>query len=95
MKLKIFGHTYKVVKQKKMVDNGGVRGLCIPEKQLILIDADLVGQEYIQTLVHEVVHAILSRTGIEQAKLSEGVEEIICENIATAITENFKLTYKK
>jgi Zn-dependent peptidase ImmA (M78 family) len=41
--------------------------------------------------VHEMVHAIFDRSGLNQTQTSHDVQEILCENIATVLTENFKV----
>lgn len=47
-----------------------------------------------QALLHENIHAILHRTGIEQTSISEDVVETICENISVFITESYHLKPK-
>ena len=70
----------------------GACGEYNPHLSIITIDSELVGKQYMHTLIHEIVHSITCRTGIEQAVRESGVLEIISENVATAIVENFKLT---
>lgn len=94
MKLKIFGKIFRVLKAKNFSSHYGLRGLFDPDKELIKVDSELIGDQYFITIIHELVHGVIYRTGIDQAKLSEGVEEVICENVAVAIVENFKLTPK-
>jgi hypothetical protein len=92
MTLNIFGQKIRVLKRKNLARDSGLVGLWEPHIQLISIDADLVGKEYMQCLIHEIIHAVISRTGISQGLREQGVEEIISENVATALIENFKLT---
>lgn len=92
MTINIFGQKIRVLKRKNMIRDHGVRGLYEPDLNLISIDAALVGKEFIQTILHELCHSVINRTGITQGMREVGVEEIICENIATALVENFKLT---
>lgn len=94
MRLKIFGSIIRVLKKKDMSQQG-LRGLYMPKEKLILVDSELLDDDFMQCLVHELVHSVIYRTGIDQAQISAGVEEIICENIATAIIENFTLKAKK
>ena len=95
MKLKIFGQMIRVLKEHDLTETQGARGLCFQDKKLIFIDSDLTGDEYLQTLLHEVVHAVIQRTGIHESGLTDEVEEIICDNVATAIVENFKIKIKR
>lgn len=99
MTLNIFGKQVRVLKKKNLGEDAGtdhvLAGYYDPTNSVIAIDESLVGDEYYHTLVHEIVHAVLHRTGVIQSRLSMDVHEIICENIATALTENFKLTKKK
>ena len=94
MKLNIFGQIIRVLKRRDMIASSGCRGMYRPDEKLIEIDESQVGYEYWHTLVHEIVHSVIYRTGIDQARLDPGVEEILCENVSTAINENFKLTKK-
>ena len=80
-----------VLKEKNLTETQNARGLYFHDKGMIFIDADLTGNDYLQTLLHELIHAVIQRTGIEESGIPEGIEEIICDNVATAIVENFKL----
>ena len=75
-----------------MAEETGCRGQYLSNQSIILIDAEQVGIDYIQTLIHEIIHVVEDRTGIDQTGLSHGVSEIISENVATALVENFKIT---
>lgn len=94
LRLKIFGQIIKVLKKKGLLEKG-YRGMYSPCRQEIVLDASLNRQASDHTLVHELVHAVWNRTGIDQANISPGIEEVLCENVATAITENFTLKLKK
>lgn len=91
MKLKIFGSNIRVKMIRGMIEVHGLRGLYQPALKVISIDSDQPKEDQMQTLLHEVVHVVINRIGIDQAKISEGVEEIICESVATALIENFKI----
>lgn len=68
-------------------------GLYSHEKKIIVIEKSQIGLVAQHTLLHECVHAIFDRTGINQS-LSSDLEEVICENIATFLVENFHLRDK-
>lgn len=94
MKLKIFGATVRVFKKHNLIEETNAEGWFMPDTNTILIDAELVGDEFMLTLLHEVGHAIFARTGLSQAGISKEVEEILVENFSVALVENFKLRLK-
>lgn len=90
--------TYKVnilgVKTKVLLKDLGqedLNGYFDPTKNQIVIDENLKESEYYKTLIHETIHAAFHRASIIQA-IDEGVEEIICDLVATVLTENFRIT---
>ena len=90
--LKIFGEIFKV-KVLKMEE--GLAGLCSSRtKEIFISNNNQTKSEALHTLIHEVGHAVCSRTGVRQANFPADLEEILVENIATAITENFNLSLK-
>ena len=58
---------------------GGTLGLCDRSNHIIYIEDSQSEREKIQTLMHEVIHAISFRVGLSQAISSE-LEEIVCES---------------
>jgi Zn-dependent peptidase ImmA (M78 family) len=95
MTLNIFGKKIRVLKKKNLIRDFGARGAYYSKLKLIVIDDEQVGTEHLQTLLHEMVHAVIDRCGIDQAGIGDGVEEIICESVATALIENFTLKPRK
>lgn len=47
-----------------------------------------------QTLIHEIIHAVFYYGNFSQA-VQDGVEEIIAENVAQTICDNFDVRLKK
>lgn len=96
--LNILGIKYTVIEEDINLQNQEyVLGLCIPYQNNIYINSNLIeeiGHRPEQTLIHEIIHAVLHRNGITQ-KLSEPIEEVICESIANCIVDNFELKNKK
>jgi hypothetical protein len=86
MKLTVFGHTYQVKIQK--IDDAAFVDY---DSKTITINPD---EDFISCLLHEGFHAVLRRTGIHQAQLSDDLEEIIVENFAIFLVENFKIQLK-
>ena len=90
MKLKIFGDVIPVHKAKDLQSAGEYH---IDAKK-ILIQADLVGDQYYETLLHELMEAVFFRCSIYQS-VNHDAKEIFIDCISKAIVENFKLTPKK
>ena len=87
--VKIFGQRFKI----KVMPLHGYLGLCDRAAKIIYVESNQTESEIYQTLLHEIGHAVIGRTGIVQA-LSPELEEIIVENIATAIIDNFEFIPK-
>lgn len=63
------------------------------KEAIIEIKSDLKGDDFISTLVHELLHAVQFRTSQHQAVPIEFLE-INTDTIATFITETFDLKFK-
>lgn len=95
MKLNIFGTTYRILKTKGELPIHGASGVCDLENKIIYIASELKGDEYQRVLIHESIHAIINRCSIDQAQLSNDIQEVLCDTIAVALTENFRLVLRK
>lgn len=93
--LKIYGWDVGLQKVKGLMQQSPYAGYYDPNKKLIVVDASLKGDDYICTLIHEVIHALFHRAGLHQTKIPSAVEEMICEQVATVITENFSVSAKR
>ena len=91
--LNVFGKKVEV-KVLKGLREQGVEGLFIPAKWSILVNLEQSKEDAVKTLLHELTHAMIHRTGINQS-LSHDLEEVIAENVSTVICENFNLVLKK
>ena len=80
----IFGRTFKI--QVTNLDGEEV-GFCNRDTNTILIEASQSDEDKIHTLIHEICHAVFGRISLNQA-VSQDVEEIIVDSIATALVEN-------
>lgn len=59
-----------------------------PVKNEIYINTNVDPKDINQVIMHELIHAILCRTGLWQTHgLSHDLQEVICENVATALDE--------
>jgi hypothetical protein len=75
----------------KDLSEENLNGYFDPKNHHIVIDSSLSADEYCKTLIHETIHAAFYRGSISQA-LEDGVEEIICDLLATVLSENFSIT---
>ena len=91
-KVNILGETWQV-KYKTPVINpytgDMAAGLCDPSTRTIWIEKSLESKMSIITLFHELFHAYTRRSGIYNAQLSHDLEEIVADQFATVIAENF------
>ena len=95
MILNVFGLKVPIKKKSNLTIDTGWSGYYDPIETIIYIDSEIKdgSQEYFQTLIHELFHCIVRRTGLLQTKMHEEVEEIICEQVAVAICENFNISH--
>lgn len=91
--LDVLGKKIKVVFRDMTEEN--VCGHYIYSSNLIEINNMLTKETQEITLIHELIHAVFFRAGVLNTKVSEDIEEIICDQVAKVITENFKLTKNK
>ena len=90
MVLNIFGIRVVVSPKKNLMNEHGCRGIYYPGSGKMIIDPLLVGKDKLQCVLHETVHAVICRVGIDQTKMSSDLEEILCESISIALVENWK-----
>jgi len=94
MKLKIFGVTVPVKEYKNLIQERGWGGFYDIEEKAIYLDPTLTKEEKMQTLLHEFFHGVMFRTAMHQTKIPHEVFEIIVDNLATAMIENFHIRPK-
>lgn len=87
--LSVFGRKIKVY-YKNITDCVGYT-----DYKKIVIKTKIKEDYRIEVILHELFHCALERTGIKQAELSHDLEEIIVDNLAKVVNENFLLTVKK
>lgn len=63
MKLRVIGTNYTVTFPKRL--KGNMLGLFHPERELIQVKAGQTPVEEVDTLLHEVIHAIEHKNGVE------------------------------
>lgn len=90
MKRTIFGKDFPLTfKNLKPLD---LEGRFTGEE--IEIDSSLEGDDSLQTEIHEFFHAVNERLGFIQTSISEDLWEIIIDNYARALIENYEVKPK-
>ena len=87
--LMVFG---KKIRVKETTLDEATMGLYKHSQSEIQIKKD--SEDMMHTLIHELGHAICCRGSLQQA-ISPELEEILVDQFATVITENFNLEFKK
>ncbi|MGL4558317.1 MAG: hypothetical protein ACRCV5_12485 [Afipia sp.] len=93
MKFNVFGLVVPVIKEKGLSERG-FAGYYDPMKKQIKIDPNQKGLELTHTVLHELGHTLFDRCGILQSKIPPELVEVIVENYATMLVENFRVTPK-
>ncbi len=92
MRVNIFGKIYQI--NIEDLDDGNI-GQCNHAEKKISIDANKLKCDpttlFTQVLLHEIIHAIVDRCGFRQFIESQA-EELLCENVARILDENFLFT---
>jgi len=91
--INVLGQKWKIVICAGNDEMEGNEGLCDHPNKIIYIRDNVPKKLLPQVLMHECLHALFYRTGIDQG-ISGEVNEIISDSTATWITETFKLTIK-
>ena len=84
-KVMILGEPWKIV----IKDIPGYEGLCDREEKVIYLDPSLSEANMIQTYLHEIFHAIWHRVSLNQTNIDPNLQEIIVDNFATWLAENY------
>jgi hypothetical protein len=87
----VFGSKISVSLVPNLTANTGALGQYY--KKAILIEACQDKENLEKTFLHEIIHALSDRIGLNQA-ISRELEEIVCESVANLIYENFDLQLK-
>jgi Zn-dependent peptidase ImmA (M78 family) len=91
----VFGKKIKVFyKNGKLNDEDSLAGFFDPVNWVIYVDARLSKEEQRLVELHELVHCVFYRLGYRNTNINENLEELICENVASVIVENYNLSKK-
>jgi Zn-dependent peptidase ImmA (M78 family) len=92
MKVNLGDINYKIIMtnklDKEISGDEPNRGICYYEELKILLDKDLPDDLKIQTLYHELSHAILEQTSFNsmiETELTEPMYEVLIDNLGKAI----------
>jgi len=93
----VFGMKVSIKLSKNISDDFGnaLDGQWDSKSKTITLNAELKGVDLAQTFFHEIIHAIIHRTGVKQTYLSHDCEEIISENVSVWLGENFDFKLKR
>lgn len=83
------GRNFALVLDEKLTSDG----LCCPVDETITINPSC--KNIPRIVLHEACHAILFSGGIFEALDNERICDIICEQVARTIDENFEIRWRK
>lgn len=83
------GRRFTLLSDKKL----GSDGLCCPIEETILINPRC--ENISRSILHEACHAVLFSGGIFEALDNEKMCEVICEQVARVIDENFEIKWRR
>lgn len=99
LKFYIQGAVWKVKFKAILKDEAdeACRGLTDPQKKIIYLERSLKGKELEWIFWHEYMHAVLAESGVvgNTGGLDTLVEEIICDNLANAMTRDKRIKWKR
>lgn len=91
--LNIFGEKWPMFVSDKVDDS--ICGYCDLDKKKIVINESLPTQDiFLDTLYHELLHSLFHRMSYRQSGMPHEMEEIMVDQIAKCLTENFKVIQK-
>lgn len=90
----VFGRKVPVLLENGLFEQG-YAGCYDDETYEITLDARLKGEKYMEILLHEIGHAIFGRGGLDHAMIPPQIQEVIVQQYAAVLLDNFRLTPKK
>lgn len=92
--LLVKGAKYELIFKDVVLDENGrdCYGTCDPDKKVIEISAKLRGKKKAQTFLHELGHALIFETHLNEG-LDENIVEIIVELFAAYYSDKVKIDF--
>ena len=82
----VFGSKWKIVYKKNLFDGETkIDGLTVYREKTIYIEKNIDHRRKFETFIHEIMHAVIDETGIDQMDISMDAEQAICENFSRQI----------
>lgn len=92
-KIQVLNCVYLVKRKKNFSKETGYDGLCDGNEKVILVDADLKGEDLIRTLFHEIFHAHQVESGLNEI-LDHQAKEMAAETSAAMICDILYVKFK-
>lgn len=70
-----------------------IAGYCYPDRKLIELNSSLDSAGLLETLLHEMGHAIMFELHIDQTSIHRDLLEIVVEGFAQEILRNARVTF--
>jgi len=97
MKIPIFGKVYLItIVEQSINDKDEDTDATIDfENNIIEITKKENNKNILHTILHELLHGVIERIGINQTDLSDNLEEVIVESFSTFLVDTFIIKFKK
>jgi len=82
--VKVLGATYTVHQQPANTDESNVSGLFDYNRRTIYVDGTLSAEVQTEVFYHELIHALLAHTGLEEL-LDDKTQEALCTGLGTGL----------
>lgn len=92
--VEVYGSCYELIAVEDLSQDHGDLGATFPHKNYIVYDPDYEDERVVQTIIHELIHCVLDRTGIGEG-MDRHHEESIAESISKFLVETFKIKFKE
>lgn len=90
----VYGEKWKVKYVGSIVEEGHKAvGVCDAETKIIRIDKSLSDELTAITFFHELFHAYFRRMGMINSDIHSSLEELMADQFATIIAENFSFDF--
>lgn len=88
MKIKVAGQYYQVMVVDQFLETTQSRGQCCSDTLIIRISAKLPLSRFLETLIHEVGHAIYHEYAIDEVKGEEAINSLYMSGFHQVLIDN-------